>query len=99
MRALRLSKAMLAAAGPDFGERSKPSVRLARLTISLSTSTSGKVAHALADLPRTGSELCLILPPTSRSEEHTSELQSLMRNSYAVLCLEKKKHKTHKTTS
>src|SRR3546814_6579114 len=26
-----------------------------------------------------------------RSEEHTSELQSLMRNSYAVLCLEKKK--------
>src|SRR3546814_2488843 len=27
---------------------------------------------------------------TSRSEEHTSELQSLMRISYAVLCLEKK---------
>src|SRR3546814_3313037 len=25
-----------------------------------------------------------------RSEEHTSELQSLMRNSYAVFCLEKK---------
>src|SRR3546814_1351104 len=30
-----------------------------------------------------------------RSEEHTSELQSLMRNSYAVFCL-KKKNKTHK---
>src|SRR3546814_1453740 len=27
----------------------------------------------------------------SRSEEHTSELQSLMRNSYAVFCLNKKK--------
>src|SRR3546814_6867623 len=27
----------------------------------------------------------------SRSEEHTSELQSLMRNSYAVFCLKKKK--------
>src|SRR3546814_9468536 len=27
-----------------------------------------------------------------RSEEHTSELQSLMRISYAVLCLKKKKH-------
>src|SRR3546814_2772937 len=26
-----------------------------------------------------------------RSEEHTSELQSLMRNSYAVFCLKKKK--------
>src|SRR3546814_3193539 len=31
-----------------------------------------------------------------RSEEHTSELQSLMRNSYAVFCLKKKK--TIKTT-
>src|SRR3546814_8987969 len=27
---------------------------------------------------------------TPRSEEHTSELQSLMRNSYAVFCLQKK---------
>src|SRR3546814_2188983 len=34
-----------------------------------------------------------------RSEEHTSELQSLMRNSYAVFCLKKKKQKTHITTS
>src|SRR3546814_1054359 len=30
-----------------------------------------------------------------RSEEHTSELQSLMRISYAVFCLKKKKHTTH----
>src|SRR3546814_7925585 len=29
--------------------------------------------------------------PRMRSEEHTSELQSLMRNSYAVFCLKKKK--------
>src|SRR3546814_4460704 len=29
-----------------------------------------------------------------RSEEHTSELQSLMRISYAVFCLKKKKQKT-----
>src|SRR3546814_6085537 len=29
-----------------------------------------------------------------RSEEHTSELQSLMRNSYAVFCLKKKKNTT-----
>src|SRR3546814_4343351 len=35
-----------------------------------------------------------------RSEEHTSELQSLMRISYAVFCLKKKKHqkKQHKDT-
>src|SRR3546814_2814114 len=36
------------------------------------------------------------LPDPARSEEHTSELQSLMRISYAVFCLKKKntKHKT-----
>src|SRR3546814_4597638 len=33
----------------------------------------------------------------SRSEEHTSELQSLMRISYAVFCLKKKTHKQHTT--
>src|SRR3546814_8139632 len=32
-----------------------------------------------------------------RSEEHTSELQSLMRISYAVFCLKKKKKKTNIT--
>src|SRR3546814_2708024 len=34
---------------------------------------------------------------TVRSEEHTSELQSLMRISYAVFCLKKKKKITNKT--
>src|SRR3546814_7060623 len=34
-------------------------------------------------------------PQPVRSEEHTSELQSLMRISYAVFCL-KKKNKSHK---
>src|SRR3546814_1889006 len=33
-----------------------------------------------------------------RSEEHTSELQSLMRISYAVFCLKKKKKLTKKTS-
>src|SRR3546814_7831437 len=33
-----------------------------------------------------------------RSEEHTSELQSLMRISYAVFCLKKKKKKNTKST-
>src|SRR3546814_3132415 len=41
-------------------------------------------------------------PPTrakGRSEEHTSELQSLMRISYAVFCLKKKTNKnTHKNS-
>src|SRR3546814_5896793 len=35
---------------------------------------------------------------TTRSEEHTSELQSLMRISYAVFCLKKKTHTINKST-
>src|SRR3546814_8408691 len=38
-------------------------------------------------------ELKLNQPQASRSEEHTSELQSLMRISYAVFCLKKKNNK------
>src|SRR3546814_5239287 len=34
-----------------------------------------------------------------RSEEHTSELQSLMRISYAVFCLKKKTHQTTTTVT
>src|SRR3546814_6064349 len=41
--------------------------------------------HLISRMPRS----CLLL----RSEEHTSELQSLMRISYAVFCLKKKKRK------
>src|SRR3546814_2676626 len=44
--------------------------------------------------------LCLCLDAVGglfpRSEEHTSELQSLMRLSYAVFCLKKKKNKENK---
>src|SRR3546814_1184294 len=36
---------------------------------------------------------------THRSEEHTSELQSLMRISYAVFCLKQKKSTTNKRNS
>src|SRR3546814_2785808 len=38
-----------------------------------------------------------LVEPDVRSEEHTSELQSLMRISYAVFCLKKKNKKTTKT--
>src|SRR3546814_4376714 len=38
-------------------------------------------------------------PDPQRSEEHTSELQSLMRISYAVFCLKKKKKNTYKDTT
>src|SRR3546814_4652757 len=40
---------------------------------------------------RVGVLLRAVVVDPGRSEEHTSELQSLMRNSYAVFCLKKKK--------
>src|SRR3546814_10431261 len=42
------------------------------------------------------SDAIVLFDGTARSEEHTSELQSLLRISYAVFCL-KKKNKTNKT--
>src|SRR3546814_4129346 len=41
----------------------------------------------------------LLPPPHPRSEEHTSELQSLMRISYAVFCLKKKTTKYQNVTT
>src|SRR3546814_6884149 len=51
---------------------------------------SGFSRELLAGLRRKGSR---------RSEEHTSELQSLMRISYAVFCLKKKNIRTSRTTT
>src|SRR3546814_6904358 len=42
-------------------------------------------------------QIVLEILSETRSEEHTSELQSLMRISYAVFCLKKKKTKCHTT--
>src|SRR3546814_7427646 len=47
------------------------------------------------DAHRMGRKLVDVFP-RPRSEGHTSELQSLMRISYAVFCLKKKKHRFHK---
>src|SRR3546814_1400602 len=49
----------------------------------------------------TASTMMSIAEVLGRSEEHTSELQSLMRISYAVFCLKKKKtiHSEHITLS
>src|SRR3546814_9722995 len=45
-------------------------------------------------IPRSSATVAEVLKDYGRSEEHTSELQSLMRISYAVFCLKKKKKKT-----
>src|SRR3546814_3912768 len=58
-------------------------------------SRTGQDLRALVDHARRMRTLMRYVP---RSEEHTSELQSLMRISYAVFCLKKKK-KNNKLTN
>src|SRR3546814_1029255 len=52
-------------------------------------------------LPKTAGEvrIAALEAPVTRSEEHTSELQSLMRISYAVFCLKKKTNNQRRTTN
>src|SRR3546814_1288911 len=53
----------------------------------------GRASSPVGDPRRriAGSVRAVMCSPAYRSEEHTSELQSLMRISYAVFCLKKKK--------
>src|SRR3546814_10729881 len=54
--------------------------------------TAGAKAASMEEaMPETYAELAKVFRLLERSEEHTSELQSLMRISYAVFCLKKKK--------
>src|SRR3546814_945933 len=55
---------------------------------SRSRATAEQVGEQVEQRRRPGAEVVLV-----RSEEHTSELQSLMRISYAVFCLKKKTKK------
>src|SRR3546814_5160377 len=52
--------------------------------------------HQRVAAAQIGERLSQAGPIGFRSEEHTSELQSLMRISYAVFCLKKKKHISRK---
>src|SRR3546814_8901279 len=54
-------------------------------TVSMMAEQAARQALAMAGLAPEDLDLIVM-----RSEEHTSELQSLMRNSYAVFCLKKK---------
>src|SRR3546814_1511326 len=70
------------------------------------TSESRRVVQALQSVGAAASFVELSAPfghdsflLDVRSEEHTSELQSLMRISYAVFCLKKKKHNITKKTN
>src|SRR3546814_9914420 len=83
--------------GAFFVSPTKPQARRASLELLRASTALGVPRVAIGGinpdnaepLVRAGADLL------ARSEEHTSELQSLMRNSYAVFCLKKKNKERH----
>src|SRR3546814_1132427 len=72
-----------AASGPATGDRADRAARRAAATRRMAGRAQGSTGYTAEGVWPRGA---------NRSEEHTSELQSLMRISYAVFCLKKKKH-------
>src|SRR3546814_3231925 len=74
--------------GWSFDRGSGMRVRPRRVTV------KARVVKLAGKAGAVGTHLRYLERDGVRSEEHTSELQSLMRISYAVFCLKKKKNKT-----
>src|SRR3546814_1210503 len=88
---LALAYARLAGVTAGVGERGVNAVRTSPGTTSApAVNPAGIRPRARRPTPRRAAGCAGSSP---RSEEHTSELQSLMRNSYAVFFLKKKKHR------
>src|SRR3546814_4981880 len=85
----------LCAARPELPLGTKITLRLPTAKLALQ-----QLAISVVELVFSATALWYLLPHSAigfpRSEEHTSELQSLMRISYAVFCL-KKKTQNHQT--
>src|SRR3546814_1833084 len=84
---------------------SRETRRTSSATVEMASAEEGesRPSHRPVNSPtvvHNGADGCAItqMVRNDRSEEHTSELQSLMRISYAVFCLKKKKHKKNKDT-
>src|SRR3546814_5285938 len=96
---MTLAEAAAADLPADFKVGHIISVTGSKVTATLVSANDAAAAGELNRAVQIGS---LVKMPTAesvafgivRSEEHTSELQSLMRISYAVFCLKKKKSKT-----
>src|SRR3546814_6237082 len=79
--------------GSPFADLPKP-LRLLKQGLRRHTNGARVMTQVLAAVPIVGLDAVLVavelVLESGRSEEHTSELQSLMRISYAVFCLTKK---------
>src|SRR3546814_5165246 len=99
------SRSNLSAAWADQLRAERAAKRLSRAELAKKSGVSAKSIQRFEENERVMDTnqldfLCTALGVrvTDRSEEHTSELQSLMRISYAVFCLKKKNKKTKTTT-
>src|SRR3546814_15287507 len=102
-----LTAASRSEAGAAASVTSRPSARFAGAKFAVRTATVPTATATIASPPNNIIRVLAIAPSpvreepmdqltcmlARRSEEHTSELQSLMRISYAVFCLKKKKKK------
>src|SRR3546814_7760331 len=73
-----------------FGSRARVNAVAPGLTMATDDYSAAQVERLAKRMP-----LGALPTPVQRSEEHTSELQSLMRISYAVFCLKKKTKNTN----
>src|SRR3546814_6370183 len=97
-RARRRRRRGCRAAGPAAGRSpggGDPGVGILAARYSFDYSRIMETEQAIAALTALGHATRLAAFRLLRSEEHTSELQSLMRISYAVFCLKKKKQLKH----
>src|SRR3546814_9385207 len=95
-----LGMAVLSPARAGTGKDCAPMGALPNYRASAAPERYGFQSHGFLAMQKDGSNERTRIAGRYRSEEHTSELQSLMRISYAVFCLKKKKdnrqsNKTH----
>src|SRR3546814_6895044 len=89
------SQALLIDGTPDQQAEWLPRIATGEVIVSFCLTEPGSGSDSAALITsavRDGDDYLL---SGTRSEEHTSELQSLMRTSYAVFCLKHKKHPDH----
>src|SRR3546814_2672406 len=93
-----LSRISLAIEVAALGHDAVPTMVFDEVDSGIGGATAEIVGQKLRALGESRQVLCVTHLPqvAARSEEHTSELQSLMRISYAVFCLTKKTNNTYK---
>src|SRR3546814_8180170 len=80
----------LATTARDTAEKGGSVVQDAVSAVSRIEESAQKITDIVGLIDEIAFQTNLLALNASRSEEHTSELQSLMRNTYAVFCLKKK---------